>query len=275
MTHKSKAVIFLHMPKTAGTTFYDAIKFQYRKREIFTCSGIIENSVEMFNQLPDVKKQQIKFFKGHMTFGLHQFLTQPSTYISILRHPTKRFISLYYYLQQSTTHAQHHHVVGKSLHDFAQNQVIHHNFQTRFIAGRSAFDSACSDEEKLAIAKANIDTHFAAIGIQERFDESLILFKHVLGWKNLPLYVRQNKSKKPDHLDIEQSTIDLIEEKNSLDMQLYDYANQKLDQEIAKLDTEFVRSLDNFKKANRLYAPIGKFYSHSRSLTLNFLKSVR
>lgn len=272
-SESKKAVIFLHMPKTAGTTFYDAIKFQYKRNEIFTCSGKIEDSISYFYELPDFKKQKIKFFKGHMTFGLHKFLSCPSTYITILRDPIQRFTSLYFYLLQSKSHKQHYLVSEKSLYEFAKQCRAHHNFQTRFIAGERGFDSSYSNREKLEIAQENIENHFSAIGIQERFDESLVLFQMLLGWKSLPLYVRQNKSKRPKDNILDQSTINLIREVNELDIKLYEYAVQRFNKQVTQLGSSFQKSLEAFKLINYLYSPVGNFHSYSRTLALRILKS--
>jgi hypothetical protein len=48
----------------------------------------------------------------------------------------------------------------------------------------------------LDIAKRNLASHFAVIGITEEFDRSLILMKRRLAWRH-PFYTSQNVSREP------------------------------------------------------------------------------
>jgi len=53
-----------------------------------------------FNQADEAKKKQMKFIRGHIKFGLHNYLFQPNKYITILQDPIERMVSWYYFLLQ-------------------------------------------------------------------------------------------------------------------------------------------------------------------------------
>ncbi|HBL10851.1 MAG TPA: hypothetical protein DD379_05495 [Cyanobacteria bacterium UBA11162] len=264
-------VIFLHIPKTAGTTLYDVIKQHYSHNSIFRIHGVIEDQLEDLKKNYEPQKDKICLFKGHMTFGLHQFLDCPYTYITILRNPVDRIISVYYYLLQSPNHPQHHLVKNKTLQDFVQSGTAHNNCQTRFIAGKPNSSSEEQPYQLLQRAKKNIKEHFSVVGLTERFDETLILLGIQLGWSGMPFYVAQNKSKRPLQKDILPETLELIQEKNYLDVKLYRYAEEILDQQRVKQKSSFEDDLNFFMILNKTYQPMGRIYSLMRSLTVKVM----
>ena len=98
-----KSVIFLHIPKVGGSTISKIIERQYRPRNIFhvrdnSSQKRIQNCVDEFKVLPVAEKERIKVLMGHMGFGLHNFLPQPSVYFTLLRDPVERVISYYYFI---------------------------------------------------------------------------------------------------------------------------------------------------------------------------------
>ncbi len=73
-------------------------------------------------------------------------------------------------------------------------------------------------------AKENLARYFSVVGLFEHFEESLALMKLRFGWK-LQRYSSFNVTRRrPRKTDIPQSTLDLIAEKNSLDISLYECA---------------------------------------------------
>lgn len=226
-----EVVIFIHLPKTAGTTLYDILKKQYSKRNILTFHGVIGQNREAFEKQYQytLNKNQVSLIKGHMNYGLHDVLDCPYKYITVLRNPINRIISVYYYLVQSKFHPQHHLVKGKTLEEFVTSDMAHHNGQTRFIAGEYNPSDKLQPANLLERAKKNLQEDFAVVGLTERFDESLMLLQRKLGWKKMPFYVKENKSKKPHDSSISGQAYDLIIEKNSLDIHLYQYAQEIFD----------------------------------------------
>ncbi|NEO03330.1 MAG: sulfotransferase family protein, partial [Moorea sp. SIO3I7] len=90
------SLIFLHIPKTAGTTLHYIINRQYKSEYIFEVN--CRESRNELIRMSEVQKSKIKVIRGHMEFGWHEFIAQPCTYITMLRDPVERVISFYFYI---------------------------------------------------------------------------------------------------------------------------------------------------------------------------------
>ena len=192
-------IIFLHIGKTAGTTFNSIIDRNFDESEIFRFYEISSDQyVEKFKSLPKERANKIKIIAGHFNFGLHRYIPESCKYITFLRNPLERVISYYYYALRNTSHRHHRDLKKLTLQDFAESQTLLHvdNFQVRQISGLTLEEvpiGQCS-EEILKIAKRNIVEHFSVVGISEQFDESLMLLNFEMGWK-FPLYKKMNVTK--------------------------------------------------------------------------------
>jgi sulfotransferase famil protein len=230
-----EALIFLHIPKTAGTTFHRIIESQYRPTRIFTINGLfVDWSIARFKRLPESRRARLEVLKGHMSFGLHEWLPQPSTYVTILRDPVDRVVSSFYYVQANYLHPLRREVVGKkmTLDDFVRAYPWKANTQAKFIAGLGKRDPCPPDT--LERACANLRGHFRVAGLFERFEETLRLMSHLFGWK-LTTYSRHRRGRnRPPHLDLPAKTIDLIRETNAMEVALCQFAAGRLEQQFAE-----------------------------------------
>lgn len=242
MSHHSDCVIFVHIGKTAGTTLSVILIRQYAEKNIFAIDKSKGITLETFKTLPDEKKLQISLLRGHILFGLHGFLPQPTTYITMLRDPVKRVVSLYYHILREKTHYLHEAVSSQkmTLEEYAVSGLAPEldNFQLRALVGYKSTQIPVGecDRTLLAQAKENVKNHFSVVGITERFDDSLLLMKERLGWAKLPTYksmnVATNKPKR--EREIPESTVRLIQEYNALDCELYDWACVQLEEQLTQ-----------------------------------------
>ena len=222
--------------------------------EIYTVSKPYAELGEELRDLPEQRRRKIKLLRGHMPFGLHEHFDKPADYFTILRNPVERIISAYYYIRRTPTLPHYREVVGKNmtLEDFAACGLPQtYNQQTGLISG-------CLDNftGALEIAKHNLSTHFIAVGISERFDETLLLLKNQLGWKRI-FYHRQNVTKdRPARSEVPKSAIRLIENRNALDMELYEIASRKFD-EVLGAQGLFTEQVRRFRRMNRVYDKAG------------------
>lgn len=249
----AQTLIFLHVPKTAGRTMELILERQYQLREVYVARRREHDVI-----LDDVKAcglepSEVKLFVGHMPFGLHAHLLQSCRYFTLLRDPVERVISDYYFVRRNPEHRRHSKVVeeGLTLEDYLLRSVDARkdNEQTRQIAG--AEDGlGPSTSKMLEIARNNLSTHFAALGLTERFDETLVLLRHVFGWKNL-YYTRMNVTPgRPRQEDHQAEILELIRRYIQFDSALYGYANQLFDERIRQIPN-FEQELQEFQARNR------------------------
>ena len=69
-----RALIFLHIPKTAGTTLNRIIEWQYNPLSIFTIDPYgIRATAERLRELPEERRRRLRMVRGHCYYGLHKF----------------------------------------------------------------------------------------------------------------------------------------------------------------------------------------------------------
>lgn len=264
---QDRSIIFLHVPKAAGSTLNKILERQYEKKSIFFIENgsHIKEFIAEFKRLPEARKREIKVFQGHIKFGLHERLPQPSTYITIIREPVERIISHYYYVLRTPRHYLYDEVTSKnmSLKDYVCSRITTEldNAQTRILSGVESVGFGECSTENLESAKKNLQEHFSVVGLTERFDETLLLLKRALKWKN-PFYIKQNVTK--NRLlkeDISKDTLNIIEKYNELDIELYRYVEEMFNEAINKSAYLTEIELKQFKLLNQIYSKTYPLYS--------------
>ena len=219
-----EAVIFLHVPKTAGTTLNRLIEWEYPLFEIYSIDPVFFRwSASHLWRLPRRRLKKTRMFKGHMLFGLHKILPQPATYITVLRDPIDRVISAFYFMRSYKLHPLYWKFRREkwTIEDFV-SRLPRENAQCKILAG-AEYNSPCT-QEIFEQAKANLPRYFSVVGLSERFEESLALMKLRFGWK-LRRYSSFNVTRaRPKKHDLSKAALDLIVAKNSFDLALYEYA---------------------------------------------------
>jgi hypothetical protein len=269
-------LIFLHIPKTAGSTFHTILNRRFHKREIKNVFGSRYSDPEISNfmQMPEKHRKNLKLLKGHMPFGLHSYLEGSTKYMCFLRKPSERVVSQYYYIIKNAKNPLHKQVVSNdmSISEFVSSGIAigMNNGQCRFINGDiDDYEFNQCDESLYKNVLKNINGHFLILGITERFDESVLVMAHLLGWKKPPYYFRENSSKIRKNLSqISNSDIETIGRYNKFDDKLYEYANKLLDDHIKNIP-DFSANLSAYKLYNeKLQAHWGWLPDRLRSIFL-------
>lgn len=249
-----EAIIFLHVPKSAGTTLNRLIEWEYPLLAMYTVDPVLFRwSRERLWRLPKRRLKRFRVFKGHMKFGLHEVLPQPATYITVLRDPIDRMISAFYFMHTYKLHPNYWKFrrEGWTLEDFVKRWPKA-NLQTKMIAGTD-YDAPCT-AEILRKAKDNLQ-YFSVLGLTERFEESLAIMKMRFGWK-LESYSSFNITRtRPKKRDLPQSTLDLIAERNRFDIELYECVAKNFDQAINQNAVEVGRVVQELEAA-RIQEPL-------------------
>lgn len=261
-------LIFLHIPKAAGTTLHRIIERQYPSSQIFSFGADSSASLAQFNNLSLKKKRQIEVVKGHFNFGMHETLPWDSTYFTLLRHPVERTISYYNFVLQNQGHFFHDRVKAGNL---TVAQVLDQgltrdldNGQLRLISGvwNDVPIGGCT-EDMLKQAKRNLRDHFAVVGLARKFDESLLMLQQAFGWYHI-FYIKHNVAKKrPSSQPLDKKTVAAIKRANSLDIALHDYATELFEERVASFGKPFQLKVRIFQQMNKAYGR----YHHMRSHT--------
>jgi len=229
---KVKTIVFLHIPKTGGSTVSNIIKRNFEEDECYICGSRGESQYQSnlnFISLDENQKRKYKFIAGHVELILLQSLPQEHFSFTFLRNPVDRMISMYYYILANEKHHLHE-IVSKnrlSIKEFMAAKLWHEldNGMVRRLSGvRDLIPYGQCDSQLLESAKFNLLNNISFFGFLERFDESIFMLSKIVGLKDI-LYTKKNVTKKkPKRKDIDKDSIDAIVEYNKLDIELYNFA---------------------------------------------------
>ena len=255
-------VIFLHIGKTAGSTLNAILARYYTRQETFRVyPKRYYDTLEALTSLPAARRGEIRLLHGHMPFGVHEHLPAPATYITMLRQPVDRVMSLYYFARRRPEHYLHQPILRGNLdiERFVSGGLSWEmdNGQLRVLTGHMHdIEIGGCTRALLDEAKRNVIQHFSAVGFSERFDESVLLTKRRLGWKGLPVYRKINVTVGRRTTDrLSKSELAAIRKHNELDEELYEWLAAKFQREweAEALDTQ----LTAFRLMNSMYHSYG------------------
>lgn len=221
-THQSNAdwskvkLVSIHIPKTAGTSFFHSLKKQYGYQKVIRIDINKYNKIRI-NKIPLSKAyvyKKISVIHGHYSIdSLHNQLHIPSNIpiITWLRDPVERVISNYYYLQKRLDEELKEEKKGlnilskmrRSLIEYAQDER-NCNRMSKFIKGIELKD-------------------FFFIGIVENYDKDIQELGRKLNWST-PEIVMHNKTGKINKSTIDEKTKAMIRSYNKKDQMLYEQA---------------------------------------------------
>ncbi len=245
---------FLHIPKTAGTTWRSIIDLQLGSENVITYynqsnSSLIDNLWALVASKPNNLG-----LIGHYNFGVHNNLNRaPLTnreykYYTFLRNPIDITVSAYYerLKRYPNEFKKQNGTTMTILEHIESHQHFYDNIQTRMIAGTPG--SRKINQQELILAKENINNNFDFVGILEKFDESILLLSKILKWRPCR-YGALNQNLEPKTLD--QITEKYIKKITFYDSQLYNFALEQLNAIIENQTEIFKEALFELNKLTK------------------------
>ncbi|MEA1983721.1 MAG: sulfotransferase family 2 domain-containing protein, partial [Campylobacterota bacterium] len=207
-----KPLLFLHIPKTAGTSFRTALQEIYSKKETLQDYGdkssetshiIIKEAENRGVLIPYMIENKTAFITGHFHARKYLALLKDDVqWCTFLRDPIDRVLSEYNHLVANNTY----HVSFTAF--YRQHPQI--NRQTKLMSGLSL-------EE------------FFFIGITEEYTLSIKLFNYLTN-SNIPsleLNINRNKNKTVSN-SLDKETLKELKNLNAKDYKLYELAKKNL-----------------------------------------------
>src|SRR5688500_654589 len=226
---------FLHIPKTAGSTFSSILSQEYAQTENFVFSGLADLDRAKFMSLTRSEREKIGLFTGHapITTGIPE--ADEAIIITFLRDPISRVKSYCQYVSEGKVPNLRSEFFLESfpLERFlgSENGELS-NLQTKMLINHK-WNVSSEQIDKMSPAAArdkaleNLFGKVSQFGIQEYFNASLLIFKTLLNWL-VPSYTSLNQSDPSRLIDFKQPHLDHIAELNSIDIEVYEAANKRL-----------------------------------------------
>jgi len=231
-----RRVIFLHLPKTGGSTLRRIIEREYPADAIFTIDPDVSGSIDRLLGLPPARLEAIRAVIGHAPYGLHEIVPWPAAYVTLVREPVDRIVSHFAFAQRSPESPLHAEAgagsgsLGRYVRE-APSAPFFNDGQTRLLGSESPRDARPARPETLTRALARIDDWVGVIGLTDRFGDSLAMMRSAFGWSR----VRPGREKpgwnRPGWEDIPDSDLREVREHNRMDAELYAAASLRFERD--------------------------------------------
>jgi hypothetical protein len=258
--YNNELIFFLHIQKTAGMTLQELLRRNLGRSPLRILRDFITGDTgEGFSTRQALQRIMPgdRLFMGHFGYGVHNLVPRPFSYVTFLREPVRRLVSLYHYSKLDSRAFYHKYARERSIGDFLLDCPLHEldNGMTRQIAGddKNLFMNrvpygSCG-QELLDKAIANIERDFLFVGIQERFMESVFLLSKTLRF-NHPYFLTFNRGRRSQASE-DKALTQRLREKNALDLALYEMYRERFDQEFMSFIQDHPGGLETFVCENQ------------------------
>lgn len=80
-------ILFLHLPKAAGTTLHNIIGRWFPSQWVAHLEGHPGQCEEQIRAYDPGERERLRFVTGHFQYGLHEHLPGRSSYVTLMRDP--------------------------------------------------------------------------------------------------------------------------------------------------------------------------------------------
>ncbi len=248
----SNPVVFLHVPKTGGTTMNFILNHIYKMKFLWLRNDIILkqsnstiNEIDIFHRIPPEKRIKFKAFAGHKISPLIDQLPSHFKKLMLVRNPYEQIPSLYFHHQRNKSDSPAYKEVSSyaTLDDFVKSESKYYpnpQVKSLFFDDLEILKNQDLMKEKIATLVADkIDI----CGTTEQFEDFLAIVSYELNWGRFSYQIKNQKpgtkSTVPEKLKVE------ITQRNGLDIFLYEQVAEKF-----QLLIEKHQSKRNFKARN-------------------------
>lgn len=205
------SLFFVHVPKTAGTSFRKACEnhfgsansvYDYSPSSSETSPLVFESiyqNQDLLFFLDAMKKNKINFLSGHVNAGKYIHLFEARNTLTFLRDPVQRIVSEYYHF------VRHNNYQGDLPSFYCKPQFV--NRQSKMLHGVPI--------ESLGF-----------VGLTERYEQGLAILNHAYGTDIQSVAMNMGRKDKAAEYALPEEQLSEIRSLNEEDIQLYDRAKR-------------------------------------------------
>ncbi len=249
--HCDRTIIFLQHGRTAGNATISVFEDEFGPGGLFKIGirGDITKTYHDFRAA--AAADAFRIYMGHFYFGLHRHIPGPAEYFTTLRDPVLRVLSNF----EAWGSAQ-----GLTLQQWLATDFESNNGMVKRLCGIGELDGRPYDFVRdepcdnnidatppdLERAIAHIDAHIPLVLIHGHFEQNMLLLQH--HYATGPLFSlnrqRQNHSVLPISRELYSAAIiEEVNQRNKLDIQLYEKYRKSYDRLISAQDDSFFEEL--------------------------------
>jgi len=232
-----QSFLFIHVMKTAGTTFVRQLQQQFPPEAIYPCRGIDYSDpidVDAYINIPRLRaltaerRSQIRVYTGHFPFMVRDLLDPGVITLTVLRDPIDRTISVLKQFKRREARFR-----DSPLEAIYEDRPIFRffveNHQTKVFAlapedNEVAINCGLDiDDTRFARARENL-SRVDVIGLTESYDEFVAEVHDRFGWWPGGVDLRERANVSTEDWDVDPAFRERIAADNAYDLALYKYA---------------------------------------------------
>jgi Sulfotransferase family len=223
----SMSVLISHIPKTAGSSLKRLVDhFNPDTTFVYGAELALGNpNVDFVTRFRNAPKPAIVM--GHFSYSVHRLLGIPPAYVTVLREPIARVVSLYRHERSSPESPfAAHFKAGISLKEFVSKEITEmtNNHMCRMVAGIPPEAGLLINEQwLLELAMHNLKRHFVLVGTLEKFEEFVSALAQRFNWGAFDI-PRENEAVGAS-VEVDKQTHAAIVDRNTLDIKLFEYVS--------------------------------------------------
>jgi hypothetical protein len=234
-----QAFFFIHVMKTAGTTFVRQLQQQFPPESIYPARGIdwtSPNDVEAYINIPRLlslsaeRKSQVRIYTGHFPFMVCDLIDPELNTLTVLRDPIDRTISVLKQFKRREGRFR-----DSSLEAIYDDRPIFRffveNHQTKVFSlapedNEVAINCGLDiDDARYARAQENL-ARVDVVGFTESYDVFIADVRARFGWWPKGVDLRERANVSAEDWDVEPAFRARIAADNAYDIELYEYAKR-------------------------------------------------
>ena len=224
---------FVHVMKTAGTTFAHLLQHEFPRKAVYPCEGVdwtpptdygAYTSIPRLLSVSAERRATVSVYTGHFPFMVCDLLGV-NVVLTLLREPVERTISA---LKHFRREEPYRHLALEEIYDDVQIfRFFIENYQTKVFAlepedGQPALNCGLTmDDRRFSSALDNLG-RVDVVGLTEAYDDFVDEIRHRFGWFASAPHQRVNVSR--DNSPVNPALRRRIAADNAYDIALYERA---------------------------------------------------